>query len=200
MSEHTLGITFSETMTGGFSLDETDPTEGEKKGNKSGNTLALHATILIDDLDRFTSDPDHAGSITGSIDFTPFGNSIPARAGAFNLFSPSGDPRLKHMIYELAFEHEGESYYLAGKKEVRDDPGLDMWKDTTTLFTKLHKGTNKSGQVVGAGILSLGVKELAKMVSTMKAVNAQSATEQASAVLKFGRFFMGDLWDSYVIK
>lgn len=200
MTQHILGITFSETMSGGFSLDETDPIEGEKKGNQSGNTLALHAAILIDDLDRFTSDPDHTGSITGSIDFTPFGNGIAASAGAFNLFSPSDDPRMKHMIYELAFEHESQSYYLAGKKEVRDDPGLDMWKDTTTLLTLLHKGTDKSGQVVGAGILSLGVKELAKMVSTMKAVNAQSATEHAAALLKFGRFFLGDLWDSYVKK
>ncbi|MEW6208308.1 MAG: hypothetical protein AB1631_08065 [Acidobacteriota bacterium] len=200
MTQHILGITFSETMSGGFSLDEADPTEGEKKGKQSGSVLSLHATILIDDLDRFTSDPSYTGSITGSIDFTPFGNQIAARAGAFNLFSPSDDPKLKHMIYELAFEHEGQPYYLAGKKEVRDDPGFDMWKDTTTLFTRLHKGTDKNGEVVGAGILSLGVKELAKMVSTMKAINAQSATEHAAALLKFGRFFMGDLWDSYVKK
>lgn len=200
MTDKILGITFRETMKGGFSLGESDPAEGEKKGEKGGNTLSLHATISIDDIDRFISDPNHNGSITGSIDFTPFGNGIAASGGAFNLFSPSDDPKMKHMIYEMAFEHDGQSYYLAGKKEVRDDPGFDLWKDTTTLFTQLHTGKDKSGEVVGAGILSLGVKELAKMVSTMKAINAQSITEQAAAVLKFGRFFMGDLWDTYVNK
>lgn len=200
MTEKILGITFRETMKGGFILGESDPAEGEKKGNKADSELALHATIQIDDLDRFISDANHNGSITGSIDFTPFGNGIAAHGGAFNLFSPSGDPKMKHMIYEMAFEHGGQPYYLAGKKEVRDDPGFDLWKDTTTLFTQLHTGTDKSGQVVGAGVLSLGVKELAKMVSTMKAINAESVTEQAAALLKFGRFFMGDLWDTYVKK
>ncbi len=200
MTEKILGITFKETMRGGFILGESDPVEGEKKGNKANSELALHATILIDDLDRFISDPDHNGSISGSIDFTPFGNGIAATEGAFNLFSPSDDPRMKHMIYEMAFEDDGKSYYLAGKKEVRDDRGFDLWKDTTTLFTQLHEGKDKSGQVVGAGVLSLGVKELAMMVSTMKAINAESAVESAAALLKFGRFFLGDLWDTYVKK
>lgn len=198
MSDNPLGITFNETMAGGFTLGATDPIDGEKRGDESGNKLALHATITIDNLDLFVSDPNHKGSIAGSIDFTPFGEGIPARGGAFSLFSPSDDPKMKYMIYEVAFEHEGQSYYLAGKKEVRNDPGFDLWKDTTTLFTLLHSGTDKSGPVAGAGTLSLGVKELAKMVSTMKAINARSASEQVEALAKFGRFFMGDLWDTYV--
>ncbi len=59
--------------------------------------------------------------------------------------APTDDPKLKLMVYELGFEHGGEDYYLAGKKEVKDDPGFDLWSDTTTRYTKLHKGTDKSG-------------------------------------------------------
>jgi hypothetical protein len=101
------------------------------------------------------------------------------------------------MVYELAFSHGGKPYYLAGKKEVHDDPGFDLWKDTTTLYTTLHEGTSKAGPVVGAGVLRLGVADLADLVSTMRATGARGVVESAEAIAIFGRLFMGELWDSY---
>ncbi len=74
-----------------------------------------------------------------------------------------------------------------------------MWSDTTTLYTTLHEGRDKSGKVIGAGVLSLGVKQLADLVSTIDVPNASSAREKLAAIEKFGRFFVGELWDSYVI-
>jgi choline dehydrogenase-like flavoprotein len=162
--------------------------------------LTMHATITIQDLNRFISDPNHVGQINGSIDFTEFGENILAKTGIFNLFSPTDQPKLKLMVYEMAFTHEGQDYYVAGKKEVRNDPIYDLWRDTTTLFTQLYKGTDKSGPVIGAGILTLGPIDLMKMASTMHAINASSSAEGAKALLNFGQFFMGELWDSYVKK
>jgi predicted acylesterase/phospholipase RssA len=200
MNEPTLGITFRETMAGGFVLGETDPNLGSQKGKKSGSILTMHATITVQDLNRFILDPSHVGQINGSIDFPEFGENIPAKSGIFNLFSPSDQPKLKLMVYEMAFAHDGQDYYLAGKKEVRDDPIYDLWRDTTTLFTQLHQGCDKSGPVIGAGILTLGPIDLMKMVSTMHAINATSTAEGAKAILNFGKFFMGELWDSYIKK
>ena len=200
MKEKTLGITFRETMAGGFALSETDPQAGERKGKAAGTILSMHNTINIRDLSRFIADPNHAGSISAHIDFAPFGENIPAKSGIFNLFSPAERSNLKLMIYELAFEHAGREYYLAGKKEVRDDPGFDLWKDTTTLYVQLHEGTNKTGAVVGAGILSLGPPEVMRLVSTMRVTNAKSTRDQAQAMLDFGHFFMGELWDTYARK
>jgi hypothetical protein len=200
MTDPLLGITFRETMAGGFTLGETDPATGDKKGKHAGNILAMHATIAIQAMDRFIADPDHVGRIDGSIDYPPFGEGIPSKTGVFNLFSPTNDPRLKLMVYEMAFTHGGQDYYLAGRKEVKDDPRFDLWKDTTTLFTQLHKGPNKSTPVVGAGILTLGPVDLMKMVSTMHAINSTSAVEGAEAVMKFGRFFLGELWNIYCKK
>ena len=191
------GISFRETMAGPFALGETDPKAGKKKGRKEGTELAMHASINIRDIAAFADDPNHLGEIDGNIDFTPFGEALPATHGVFNLFSPTDDPDMKYMVYELGFEHEGQVYYLAGKKEVHDDPGFDLWSDTTTLFTTLHKGNDKAGEVVGAGVLSLGVKDLMKLVSTMRATNADSAADKAKAYARFGAFFLGDLWDSY---
>lgn len=191
------GITFRETMSGGFALGETDPRAGAERGKREGSELALHGSIEIVDIDAFVEDPDHCGGLEGAVDFTPFGEGLVAPRGVFNLFKPSDDPRTTFMVYELAFAHEGADYYLAGKKEVRDDPGFDLWKDTTTLFTRLHAGGDTSGEVVGAGVLTLGISDLMKLLSTVRTTGADSVVAKTKTVAKFGSFFLGELWDSY---
>jgi len=200
MNNETLGFTFREQMAGGFALGETDPQTGEKVGHDAGNVFTMYATIEIEDLNRFLSDAEHPGSIVGRIDFVPLGLNIPSTKGIFNLFSPSDDPATKYMVYELAFEANGESYYMAGKKIVKDGPATEMWKATTTLYTELYQGTDKSGPMVGAGILGLGMMQLLEMIPTMHATNATSREQAADAIARFGRFFLGELWESYVKK
>lgn len=198
MSSQTVGISFREVMSGGFALGATDPAAGEKQGRSEGTEMTMHGSILIENLDLFISESSHPGSLTGTLDFTPFGDGLQATSGIFNLFSPTDDPTLKLMVYEMGFSHGGKSYYLAGQKNVKDDPITDLWKATTTLYTKLHEGTDKSGPVVGAGILTLGVKQLIQLVATLDAPGATSFTEKSEAIAKFGRFFLGELWDTYV--
>jgi len=198
MSTPEPGITFSETMKGAFALGETDPKAGAETGGQARTELAMHATVTVRDLDRFVEDPNHNGTLVGRIDFPPFGTGIPTGEGVFRLFSPADDPRTKLMVYELPFTHAGKSYYLAGRKEVRDDPGFDLWKDTTTLFTRLHEGTDASGPVVGAGVLTLGVTDFTRVLAGMRAIDVDSAAEGARVIGKFGQFFAGELWKSYV--
>jgi predicted acylesterase/phospholipase RssA len=201
MNDEKLGFTFREKMEGGFALGETDPQQGAQLGHDAGNTFTMHGTILIQDLDRFMSDPDHAGSITGRIDFAPLGLNLPSTSGVFNLFSPSDDPTTKYMVYELGFNaSDSTPYYMAGKKIVEQGPITEMWKATTTLYTELYKGSGKTGPVVGAGVLSLGMADLLAMVPTMHATNANSPGEAAEAISKFGKFFLGELWETYVQK
>src|SRR5690606_1454300 len=84
-----IGITFDETMAGAFTLGQTEPAAGAAAARRSGDLLAMHATVTIPDLDAFIADPKHLGQLKGSIDFTPFGSGIVATSGVFNLFSPS---------------------------------------------------------------------------------------------------------------
>ena len=192
------GIRFNETMAGGLMLEEIDYRAGEKAGRLAGDILAMHATVTIDDMERFIRDAEHAGALDGTIDYPPFGSAIPCRDGKFNLFSPSDDPKMKYMLYELGFTHGDKDYYLAGRKEVKDDPGFDLWSDTTTLYTRLHQGRDDSGPVVGAGVLTLGVSELMKLVGSMEVIHADALSDKAETLARFGRFFMGELWDTYV--
>ena len=138
--DHT-GITFRETMAGGFALGATDP----EAGAKGTGELAMHATIHIHDIDAFIADPHHQAKLTGSIDFAPLGIGMKADHGVFGLFSPSGQPELTYMVYELGFAHAGQRWYLAGKKHVKLGSPLRLWGETTTLYTTLHQGADASG-------------------------------------------------------
>jgi cholesterol oxidase len=152
---------------------------------------------MIRDLDRLLVEPDHPGALAGSIESGLFGGTIEGTGGVFNLFNPSGQPGLKYMVYELGFLHAGTSYYLAGRKEVQDSSALDAWHQTTTLYTRLHQGTDASGPIVGAGVLSLGVADLIRMLGTVTTPGAADAAQSAVAIARFGQFFLGQMWDSY---
>lgn len=200
MPAERLGYTFREMMQGPFALGPTEPEAGAAEGSRNGGRMTMRATITIHDLDRFLNTPEHAGDLVGTLDFPPLGTALPSTRGVFNLFLPGNDPTLKLMVYELGFESGGRPYYMAGKKLVRQHSVLDLWKDTTTLYTRLHQGTDTTGPVVGAGILSLSLPELLKMIPTMRATNARSPKEGLEAATRFGRFFLGELWETYVKK
>jgi cholesterol oxidase len=91
-----MSLTFKETMSGYFALGAADPTEGANVGKQNGTRLAMHAKVSLDDLDRFLSDPNHLGSLTGTIDFPPLGMGITANSGVFNLFKPTDDPDMTY--------------------------------------------------------------------------------------------------------
>ena len=143
------------------------------------------------------SDSSHPGSISGTVDYAPLGTGLPSTKGVFNLFSPTGDAASKYMVYELGFNAGGKSYYMAGHKDVKKASVLNLWSATTTLYTLLHEGSDATGPVVGAGVISLSAADLIAMIPTLHAINAKNAEESAAATSKFGKFFLGELWDTY---
>jgi cholesterol oxidase len=193
------GISFRETMEGWFALNEKDPRNGQRKGKELGTWLTIRPTVTIDDLDRFLFDEKHKGKLQSTISFPPLlGTERPSGDGFFDLFAPVGNTGLKLMTYEFAFTYRKESYYLAGRKEVDDHPIIYLWKETTTLFTTLHKGADQEGPIVGAGILRISLPGFVRQLASMRTTNARSATDKMEAYLTFGNFFMGQLWDSYI--
>jgi len=198
MSDTPLGISFNESMSGGFALGVSDPAQAASQGNAANTVLTMKATVTIHNLSAFISDPNHLGSLVGTIDFAPLGVGLPSTKGVFNLFAPAGDPLTKYMVYELGFSAGGKDYYLAGRKELRDDPGLDVWSDTTTLLTRLHAGSDSSGPVVGAGVLNLSIKQLLQLIPTMTVLNATSTKDKLWALGRFGAFFGINVYETFV--
>lgn len=189
------GVSFRETMAGDFVLGIDKPPVAQITAR-----LAMHATVHIDDIVAFVTDPQHKAGLTGHIDFPPLGMSIPAQNGVFGLFSPSGDPALRYMVYELAFQLDGQAYYLAGKKHVKPGGPWKLWPETTTLYTTLHAGEDASAAVIGAGVLRLGVIELLRLLSTVHATPAATGWQAAGAVSRFFLFFAGQLARTYLLR
>ena len=196
MCEPGVGVSFRETMAGGFTLGPTDPAIGARGPTQ----LTMHATIHIPDVAAFVASTAHEAGLTGHIDFSPFGTAIPAESGVFGLFTPSDDPALTYMIYELGFFHAGRDYYLAGKKRVRVGPPWRLWAETTTLYCTLHTGTDATGCVVGSGILRLGAVQLMKLLVSLNATNATTSGDSARAVYRFFSFFTAQLTRTYLLQ
>lgn len=193
-----LGLKFSEVMSGGFTSGVSDPKAAEQQGNQQGSELVMRCSVTIDDLDLFVHDPQHAGKLSGTIDFAPLGTSIPSDQGVFNLFRPGEARGVKWMVYELGFIAKTRPYYLAGKKVVLHDHGAEVLQETTTLYTVLHEGTNSSGPVAGAGVLHLGAKSLADLAKTIEITNAQNSFETMQGLAMYLKLFLGELWQTYV--
>ena len=198
MNQSVVGVTFDETMAGPFALGATDPVEGEKQGKRAGSVLVMKNHITIADADAFVDDPDHSAALGATLDLAPWGRGIPCKPGLFQLFRHSDDPKVKLMVYALGFDHDGKSYFLEGRKFIRDGSSLhDLADQTTTLYVKLHEGTDTTGPVVGAGVVTIGVLGALALVASMRATGAQTVEQAAEAIFSVGELFFGELWDSY---
>ncbi|RKH00618.1 patatin-like phospholipase family protein [Corallococcus carmarthensis] len=193
MTEPAYDLTFRETMAGPLAMGTSDPEAGAHDGRSTPFTM--HCTITIDDMEAFIRDPDHTARLVAHVQYKPLGMDLPVREGSFNLFRATDDPRTKIMTYGLRFQANGQDYFLDGTKTLRDDPGPDLWRDTTRLYSYLHQGPDARGPVVGAGVLVLGMRELLHLVSSMR--SSRGGVEGAGMVARFGHLFLGALWDLY---
>jgi cholesterol oxidase len=122
--------------------------------------------------------------------------------GVFNLFVDSVDPSRKAMYYRLFFsDGAGNPLTLLGFKDIKNDPGADVWTDTTTLFTRIlqgHVGPNddSGAKSVAGGILHILVPDFLKQLTTFH-IEGPTLVDRAAVLGRFGRLFLGKLWDVY---
>lgn len=201
-----VGVRFTETMKGYFSTTVTEDYEqAASRGKVDGMDLQFILTIESDDLDRTISEDAHSARMSGSVlakGFAPNPAETTVFAvsdGHFNFFVKNpAQPQTHNMWYRMKLTGpDGRRLYFEGFKIIRDDPGADLWPDTTTLYVTLHEGDDAGGRIVGRGILKIQPEDFLKQLGTMQVTNTSTAAEWASAELRFGRFFMGFLYDTY---
>lgn len=194
------GLVFSETMSGPFSLGESDPVRGAAAGRAARTPLTMRVTISIADVGAFARDPSHAAELGGHVTFGLLGERVPAVGGVVRLFASreesDGPMNTKVMYYGLRLAHAPRELYLAGEKHVDGRSVLSMWSETTTLFTRLHDGADDAAPVIGAGVLRLSPFDLLRTLPTVRP--ARSAP--IATLARFGAFFAGELWSSYVAR
>ncbi|WP_200977706.1 GMC family oxidoreductase [Echinicola sp. 20G] len=200
----TKGVQFTETMKGYFSLGETNDYEkGYELGQTNSSPFEFTLTILSEDVSTFVKDQNHLAGLMGSM-IAPAISPKPLTAlnGTFNLFiEDKADPERKKMIYNSTLiDHKGEKFYFEGYKDVYNDKGFDVWKDTTTLFITIKKGADSTGEILGKGKLKIHPEDFMKQLTTMKAVNVSGTSESLSSISAFGKFFSGNVFETYVKK
>ena len=205
-------VSFTEEMKGYVTFGELDFERGAKLGKDSGTAIMFHLTITVDEVNRFVSDPEHDTSdVKGYIKCDRLGGQREVEAATFNLFIDDQDPSIKRMFYRLFFHDDnGNPLTLSGHKFIKDDPGLDVWHDTTTLFTRILKGHVSKAEETAAenepqkladmceasGIIIIHFFDFMKQLTTFRA-EGNTISDRTAAMARFGRLFMGKLWDVY---
>ena len=118
--------------------DRLQPRVGRRPAG--GRVLHVPPDDLVDDIQRFGVDPMRQAGAFGWVKCDALGGRLAVERGVFNLFVDT-EPGVKHMLYRLFFrDGVGHPLTMTGYKLVRDDAGFDVWRDTTTLFTRVLRG------------------------------------------------------------
>ena len=131
-------------MAGYISPAVTMPHEtAARRGKDAGTSLSFTVTVLVDDVDHFVDDKEHRGRIIGSV-LCPSLSPEPLEIfdGVFNLMRvDEATVESKRFDYRFSLgARDGSEYYFEGRKIVRSDADLDLWRDTTRLFVDICKG------------------------------------------------------------
>ena len=196
-----VGIQFTETMRGYFSAGALDDYEQAfDQGKQDDSTFEFTLTITSDDLDTLLEDPDHQARMVGTVTAPALSDhALTATEGVFNLLTVDPDQaNTRRMKYRMRMtSQEGRVYYFDGFKVIHDDPGFDMWADTTTLYITAYDGDSADSPVLGKGVLKIEPDDFRRQMTTMLVTNADSAKQRLEATTRFGRFFAGELWKTY---
>ena len=197
-----LGISFTERMAGFFTMAADgaaglDLAAAARTGEALGAPLHFVLTLQSDDLEATLADPKRLMGLYGTFQAPALSaGPLQVSEGRFSLLTNDPDHLdTTNMVYEMKLTApDGRSWRFRGIKYVHDDDGPDLWADTTTLYVDL---TDDEGALAARGILTISVADFGRQLRTMKATGARTALQALRARVRFGRFFVGSLFDIY---
>jgi predicted patatin/cPLA2 family phospholipase len=193
---------FTEEVKGYVGFSASDYRTGFDQGRIDNSSIEAHMIIHVDGVNRFITTPEHQASIEGTILCNRLGGSLPIRRGVFNMCIDKGDPTRKTTNYRVFFDDtNGNTLTMSGFKDLHDDPGMDILRDTTLVFAKIYRGMvlgdeEGTAEVVATGILRVGMIAFLKQFATLRA-EGPTLADRTSALRRFGLFYFGRLWDVY---
>src|SRR5262245_1017445 len=195
------GIMFTETMRGHVSMSGVDDyAAAEARGIADGTTFEFTVTVTSDNLDDMLKNPDHQARIDGSISCPSLSaGPLQVTNGIFKLLvhDPSRvNARLMTYVM-IGVAGDNTRYRIDGFKVIQDDKHLEIWDDTTTLFTTVTDVNGATEQVIGKGILHILPADFLKQMTTMQVTGAATPLDSLRGMVAFGRFFAGALFDTY---
>jgi uncharacterized protein (DUF362 family) len=195
------GILFREKMRGYLTEAAVDFLQGDQVGLAKGDEAVLDATITVESLEEFMHLSGREAKLTGTFSHPQLGMDLPLREGAFVLFQVDAESGKTHMEYAFLFTaQDGSEYSFFGHKLIHDDPGLDVLRDMTTLFSRIYKGPVEQGIIWGSGVLRFHLRDLPGMLTSMKASGAGGFMESIKTKGRFFWFVFYNLRQTYLTK
>ncbi|OLP03670.1 hypothetical protein BVU76_03820 [Mycolicibacterium porcinum] len=199
-----IGIHFTEEMNGWVASGGDIPRDyavARRQGESVKAGMSFVFTIIADDLDAFLGNQFRVARLVGTVDVPADISATPlqVRDGTFNLLVPNADRvGTVNMTYSAILGGANEAtFFLKGRKDIRDDRGFDMWSDTTTLYVDLYEGEDSSGKLVARGILTISPEDFAKQLRSMRVTGTHDVGAIVEAKAKFGRFFASEMASVY---
>jgi cholesterol oxidase len=193
-----LGLRFTERMAGWFLPADVPSAETQVDGGSGRGAFECVLTIVADDLKEMLEDRTHPARIIGTVN-APVLSASPMTAleGDFNLFVVDDTAiDTRQMRYRMTLTSaEGARYIFRGVKLIRDDPGFDVWSDTTTLYYTVFDG--ESGRALGKGILQVTWRDFLRQMRTLEITNARHWIDRWRGLWRFVRFFARTLLEVY---
>jgi cholesterol oxidase len=196
-----IGIRFTESLKGSVSSAvDLDYGQAGNPDRPGASELRFVITVIVDDLNGMLADPEHPMEVTGVV-MAPALSAHPLTVthGVLHVLVPDPErPTYEQLRYKMhLLSREGERFYFEGFKKLTDDPGIDFWEDTTTLFVTVWRGEGLEAELAYKGVLRISVDDFARQCTTFRVIHAPSMTAQLDAVARFGRFFLGGLFELY---
>jgi predicted acylesterase/phospholipase RssA len=169
----------------------------QMKGRLAGSRALLDLTIAVADVDRFVTDPGHVAAVHGHLDCPGLGGRLTVARGTFNVLVDAGSPAAKQMVYDLdLLTPDGRPMTLRAVKDIVDDPGADLWRDTTRAHARVYEGWPPAGEPIAVGTVRVYLLDFLHQLTTFR-VRGGTLSQQVGALTRFGRLFLGKLWDVY---
>ena len=136
----TSSVRFTEEMLGHVTFGETDFARGAQPDRDGSAGFKFHLTIEVEDIESFRTTrcapppPSAGSSATRSA-----AGCRSSRAGSTCSWTSSRASSTCSTGSGSATA-SGNPLTMTGFKLVKDDAGFDVWKDTTTLFTRILQG------------------------------------------------------------
>lgn len=198
-----VSVRFVEEMTGFITFGEPDERRALRDGRRSGTRLTVHLGIRIESEKRFAADSVQGARADGWVSCDALGGrELPVEAGTFDLFVDGASPDQKLMLYRLFFrDGVGHPLTLAGCKTVGAGFPWHIWRDTSTLSTRILRGHagpvgEANAELVASGILRLHPVGFLRQLTTFRA-DAPSRGAALVAIGRFDAFFVRRLWSMY---
>jgi cholesterol oxidase len=200
-----ISVAFDESMNGFVAFGPPlDYQPGYERGKADETSCGVALTITVPDIAVFTTDPKTEARAEGRVECPLLGGSCVIEQGTFNLLVGviPNRPAIKDMRYRLVFRTpSGRLMTLVGVKFVDDDGIFHMWRDTTTLYTRIFEGDvppadERAATPVASGILRLRPLPFARQLLSFRS-NAPTLASRLVAIFRFVKLFAARLWQVY---